>query len=61
MLYGFKKGDRVRVLYKKKLFEKGTYGWSKEVYRISRIDKQKHYVKDAQGRGGTPDRGGCPR
>ena len=50
MLYGFKKGDRVRALYKKKLFEKGTYGWSKEVYRISRIDKQKHYVKDAQGR-----------
>ena len=49
MLYGFKKGDRVRALYKKKLFEKGTYGWSKEVYRISRIDKQKHYVKDSGG------------
>ena len=49
MLYGFNKGDRVRLLYKKKLFEKGTYGWSKEVYKISRIDKQKHYVKDSGG------------
>ena len=50
MLYGFKKGDRVRLLFKKDLFAKGTYGYSKEVYRISSIDKQKHYVKDADGR-----------
>ena len=50
MLYGFKKGDRVRLLFKKKLFAKGTYGYSQEVYRISSIDKQKHYVKDVDGR-----------
>ena len=46
MLYGFNVGDRVRVVYKKKLFEKGTYGYSKDVYTISKIDKQKHYVVD---------------
>ena len=49
MLYGFKKGDRVRLLFKKKLFEKGTYGWTDEVYKISSIVKQRHYVKDSKG------------
>ena len=50
MLYGFKKGDQVRLLFKKKLFEKGTYGWTKDVYRISKIVRQRHYVKGSDGR-----------
>ena len=27
MKYDFEKGDKVRVLFKKELFEKGTYGY----------------------------------
>jgi len=55
--YDFEEGDRVRVLYKKDLFEKGTYGWDKEIYTISRIERtgdfnwleQKHFVADDGG------------
>jgi len=50
--YDFVKGDRVRVLYKKELFEKGTYGWEPQLYQITRILRtgefntleQKHFV-----------------
>ena len=50
--YDFEKGDKVRVLYKKELFEKGTYGYEQQMYQITRILRtddfnwleQKHYV-----------------
>ena len=50
--YEFQKGDKVRVLYKKELFEKGTYGWEPQLYEITRILRagdfntleQKHFV-----------------
>ena len=50
--YDFVKGDKVRVLYKKELFEKGTYGWEPQLYEITRILRtgdfntleQKHFV-----------------
>ena len=50
--YDFQKGDKVRVLYKKELFEKGTYGYEPQLYEITRILRtgefntleQKHYV-----------------
>ena len=45
------------MLYKKELFEKGTYGWAKGVYTITRIERtddfnwleQKHFVADGGG------------
>ena len=50
--YGFVKGDNVRALYKKELFEKGTYGWEPQLYQITRILRtgdfntleQKHFL-----------------
>ena len=50
--YDLEKGDKVRVLYKKELFEKGTYGYEQQLYQITRILRtddfnwleQKHYV-----------------
>lgn len=50
--YDFVKGDKVRVLYKKELFEKGTYGYEAQLYQITRVLRdgdfntleQKHYV-----------------
>jgi len=50
--YEFQEGDTVRVLYKKELFEKGTYGWEDRLYVITRIPRdgdyntleQKHFV-----------------
>ena len=50
--YDFQEGDTVRVLYKKELFEKGTYGWEPRLYVITRILRtgdfntleQKHFV-----------------
>ena len=50
--YDFEKGDKVRVLYKKELFEKGTYGWEPQLYQITRILRtgdfntleQKHFL-----------------
>jgi len=50
--YDFEKGDKVRVLYKKELFEKGTYGYEQQMYQITRILRtddfnwleQKHFV-----------------
>ncbi len=50
--YEFQEGDTVRVLYKKELFEKGTYGWEPRLYSITRILRdgefntleQKHFV-----------------
>ncbi len=50
--YEFQEGDTVRVLYKKELFEKGTYGWEDRLYVITRILRdgdfntleQKHFV-----------------
>ena len=50
--YEFQEGDTVRVLYKKELFEKGTYGWESRLYAITRILRdgefntleQKHFV-----------------
>ena len=50
--YDFEVGDQVRTLYKKELFEKGTYGWDKQLYAITKILRdgdfntleQKHFV-----------------
>ena len=50
--YDFQEGDKVRVLFKKELFEKGTYGYEQQLYEITRILRtddfnwleQKHYV-----------------
>ena len=50
--YDFNVGDQVRTLFKRELFEKGTYGWDKQLYAITRILRdgefntleQKHYV-----------------
>ena len=50
--YDFAEGDTVRVLYKKELFEKGTFGWEPRLYIITRILRdgefntleQKHFV-----------------
>ena len=55
--YDFQEGDKVKVLYKKELFEKGTYGWAKGIYTITRIERtddfnwleQKHFVADSDG------------
>ena len=55
--YDFKVGDQVRVLYKKDLFEKGTYGYEPDLFTVSRTPKtgdyntleQKHFVKDEKG------------
>ena len=55
--YDFQEGDKVRVLYKKELFEKGTYGWAPGLYTITRIERtgdfnwleQKHFVADESG------------
>ena len=41
--YAFQKGDRVRVLYKKALFEKGTYGYESQLYQITRILRSGDY------------------
>ena len=59
--YAFQKGDKVRVLYKKDLFEKGTYGWESQIYQITRILRtddynwleQKHFVAPILASGGT--------
>eukprot|EP01047_Picozoa_sp_COSAG01_P060396 COSAG01_NODE_7397_length_3224_cov_1.757120_3_plen_366_part_01 len=51
--YDYKVGDSVRVLYKKKLFEKGTYGWRPGIYTIYKIKgnyPRAHYVKDSDGK-----------
>ena len=55
--YDFKVGNQVRVLYKKELFEKGTYAYEPGLFTISRIPRtgdyntleQKHFVKDEKG------------
>jgi len=57
--YEFMKGDKVRVLYKKELFEKGTYGWEPQLYVITRILRtedynwleQKHFVAPVSAAG----------
>jgi transposase InsO family protein len=59
--YAFQKGDKVRVLYKKELFEKGTYGWEPQIYVITRILRtddynwleQKHFVAPISASGAT--------
>ncbi len=59
--YEFQEGDTVRVLYKKELFEKGTYGWEDRLYVITRILRdgdfntleQKHFVAPILASGGT--------
>ena len=59
--YEFQKGDKVRVLYKKELFEKGTYGWESQIYQITRILRtddynwleQKHFVAPILASGAT--------
>ena len=46
MQYDFKVGDIVRTLIKKSLFEKGKYEYSKERYKIIKIDDFKDYDGD---------------
>ena len=58
--YDLVKGDKVRVLYKKELFEKGTYGWESQLYQITRVLRdgdyntleQKHFVAPVLASGG---------
>ena len=59
--YDFQEGDKVRVLYKKDLFEKGEYGWAPGLYTITRIERtgdfnwleQKHFVAPILASGET--------
>ena len=43
--FTFKVGDIVRTLNKKALFEKGMYEYSKDLYKIIKIDHVKNYAK----------------
>ena len=47
--YDFKKGDRVRVLRKKTLVEKGKYAWKPGLYTIHKKKKRGYILKDDQG------------
>ena len=47
--FNFKKGDVVRVLNKKALFAKGTYEYSRDLYKIVKIDDKKDYDSNQGG------------
>ena len=48
--YDFKKGDRVRVVRKKTLVEKGKYAWKPGLYTIHKKKKRGYILKDEEGK-----------
>ena len=47
--YNFEKGDKVRVLRKKDLVEKGKYAWKPGLYTIHKKKKRGYILKDKDG------------
>ena len=47
--YDFQKGDKVRVIRKKTLVEKGKYAWRPGVYTIHKKKKRGYILKDKNG------------
>ena len=47
--YDFQKGDKVRVIRKKTLVEKGKYAWRPGVYTIHKKKKRGYILKDNNG------------